>query len=339
MEHFLDEAALRNSRKRARRYTGLSCALAGAGLVCLIVLCLLTRTGNARTTLALAMAGSVLFGWAVIAVWLFAAEPARAEEKHLSGLAELEPEIREGRLTVSGDVFRIPKSVRVRKVRLETEGETLSLNLNEKLAGRMPPDGSLVRAEIARKFITGLEVLSPGPEQGSRPKPSRLRNVLRALGRFLLPALFWAALAMIFTGFVFNLVTDAAPEDKIVLYADCDVRNAPELAEKLEQALGGAVRMVKIHPFSYALFDSVRLKHADLYLIPDSHLPDYRDWLSPEEGVPVDGSAAGETFLLDPAETYRLYTGADSVHLEDGLARRAADLLLSLTDDAKEETP
>lgn len=344
MEHFLDEAAVLNSKKRARRYTGLCCALVGAGLVFFVVLCLLTRTGNARTTLALAMAGTVLFGWAAIALWLFAVEPAKAEAKHLAGLAALEPEIREGRLTVSGDVFRIPKSVRVRKVRLETEGEALSLNLNEKLSGYMPPDGSLVRAEIARKFITGLEVLSPGPEQAARPQPSRLRKVLRALGRFILPALLWAALAMIFTGFVFNQITDAAPADKIVIYADCELQNAPELAEKLEQALDGSVRMVKIHPFTYAMFDSVRLKQADLYIIPDSHLADYRDWLSAEEGIPVSDpasgfAAAGDYFLYEPGGLYRIYTGRSSVHLEDGLTRRTADLLVSMTGPEKEGTP
>ena len=199
-------------------------------------------------------------------------------------------------------------------------------------------------AEIARKFITGLEVLSPGPEQAARPKPSRLRKVLRALGRFILPALLWAALAMIFTGFVFNQITDAAPADKIVIYADCELQNAPELAEKLEQALDGSVRMVKIHPFTYAMFDSVRLKQADLYIIPDSRLADYRDWLSAEEGIPVSDpasglAAAGDYFLYEPGGLYRIYTGRSSVHLEDGLTSLTAELLVSMTEPEKEGTP
>ena len=146
------------------------------------------------------------------------------------------------------------------------------------------------------------------------------------------------------TGFVFNQITDTAPANKIVIYADCEVQNAPETAEKLEKALNGTVRMVKIHPFSYALFDSVRLRQADLYLVPDSHLAEYREWFTAEDGIPFFDSgngkaAAKDCFLYAPAETYRLYTGAESVHLDDGLARRAAELLLSINDTAKEETP
>ena len=85
------------------------------------------------------------------------------------------------------------------------------------------------------------------------------------------------------------------------------------------------------------------MKQADLYLVPDCHLDEYREWLLQEEGQlafnQVSGTAAGaDCFLYDPAETYRLYPGAASVHLEDGLARRTAELLLTLLDPAKEET-
>ena len=348
MEHFLNEEAVQRSRARVRRYKRLFCALIVLALVFFVVLCLLTRTGNARTMLYLAMAGMVLAGWGLILLWQFAVEPAQAEEKHLSGLAELEPEIREGRFSLTGDAFRIPRSVRIRKVRLETEEETLSLNLNERLADRMPPNGSLVRAEIARKFIIGLEVLEAGALPAVRPKSSRLRKAFRALGRFFLPAVLWAMLAVLFTGFVFNQITDTAPANKIVIYADCEVRNAPQLAEKLEKALDGQIRMVKIHPFAYAMFDSARLKQADLYIVPDSHITEYREWFLPKEGLtlydPASGQeTAGAYFLYVPeggtSEPFRLYPGRDSVHLEDGLARRAAELLVSITESEKEETP
>ena len=102
--------------------------------------------------------------------------------------------------------------------------------------------------------------------------------------------------------------------------------------------------MVKIHPFSYAMFDSDRLKQADLYIIPDSRAEEYRDWIMPGNGFPaydpVSGQAVAEDcFLYDQAETYRLYIGNASVHLEDGLARKASELLLSMIDAITEETP
>lgn len=348
MERFLDEEAVQRSRTRVRRYRAVLCGLAAAALVCFAALCLLTRTGNARTMLFLAMAGSVLAGWAVIALWLFAMEPARSELSHLEGLAGEEPEVREGRFFLTGDRFRIPRSVRVRKIRLETGTESLSLNLNDRLADRMPPDGSRVRVETARKFITGMEVLEAGTEPRSGRGVSGPGRFPRALGRFFLPAVLWAMLAVLFTGFVFNQITDTAPENKLVIFADCRLRNAPELAEKLEKALDGEVRMVSIHPFSYAMFDSSRIRTADLYIVPDSRREEYQEWLIPEESLVLYDPAAGpepaDSYFLFDSEgggtgPFRLYTGSGSVHLEDGLARRAARLLLSLIGSVKEETP
>ena len=338
MENYLNEQAIRESTARARRGVWVFRALAVLILLVLVILCLLTKTGNARTMLLISWICLIPLGWAAIACRLLYTEPARAEEKHLAGLAEGTPETREGRITVTGDVFRIPKSVLVRKVRLETDGETLSLNLNEKLTGRMPPDGSLVRVMTVRKFITAMEVKEAAGEQAPRKAVSRAKAFGRALARVFPLAFLWTMLVPVFTGFVFNRITDTDPTHKIVLYADCEVVNAAELAEKLEEGMEGAVRMVKVHPFSYALFGSEQLKTADLYIVPDSRKGEYAEWFTAEEGVPVCDPesgrvTAGEYFLYNPAgaepETYRLYYGAASVHLEDGLAWKAADLLLS----------
>ena len=341
MEYFLNEETVLRSRACVRRRTRILWTIAAASLVVFAVLCLATRTGNAGIMTSLAMGGAVLSGWVLIAWWLFAMEPARAEESHLTGLLSAEKEIREGRFFLREDSFRIPRSVRVRKVRLETEEGTLSLNLNAKLTDLMPPDGSAVRVETARKFITGMEVTDAGTGQATRGKNLHGRRFPGAVGRFLLPAVLWALLAVIFTGFIFSRITDTKPEDKITLFADCEVRNAPELAERMEKELGGAVRMVKIHPFTYAMFDSVRLKQADLYIIPDSRKADYAEWLGPEEGIAVYDPASGtilaaEWFLYEETETYRLYIGGESIHREDGLARQAAEILTAML---KEETP
>ena len=335
MERFLNDETVRSSGIRARRLERLACALAGLEIVFFISVCLLTRTGNARAMLFLAAGSAILSGWGIAALWMFALEPARAEERHLTGLAGLEPEIREGRFFMTGDSFRIPRSVRIRKARLETETESLSLNVNERLADRMPPDGSLVRAETARKFITGIEILTAGTPENARPGTAPARRIIRALGRFILPGVLWAMLALLFTGFVFNGITDTDPANKIVIYADCEVQNAPQLAEKLENALDGAVRMVKIHPFHYAMFDSLRLKQADLFIIPDSRKEEYREWLSDAEGLTVYDPETGTAVFPDvfryTREPYRLYPGSASVHLEDGLAKETAALLLTLT--------
>ena len=342
MISFLNEQAVRESREKARRATLLWGGL-GAGMgVLLAVLCLLTRTGNVRTMLAAAWAGLILPGLGWIALWMFRTEPARAEARHLEGLAEGTPESREGILSFTGDSFRIPKSVRVRKIRLETAEDVLSLNLNERLWRRMPPDGSRVRVQTVRKFITGLEVLEAAPGEERTP-PSRRGAAGQALARFFPAAVIWVILVLVFTGFLFNRITDTDPAHKLTVYADCEVRDAVRLAERMEKALDGAVRMVKVHPFSYALFGSEALKSADLYIVPDSRKGEYGEWFLPgEEGLPVHDPGSGTsvcgTYFDYTGEPYRLYTGARSPHLEDGLARKAAELLMTLEPE-KEENP
>ena len=349
MKQFLKEETLRDSEKRAAGSLRVLWILVIFSAALLIVLCLLTRTGNAQSMLVAAWACTILSGWAVTALWLFRAEPARAEERHLKGLAEAETVDYTGRIFLSPDSFRIPKSVWVAKVKLETDEETLSLNLNEKLRMEMPPDGSLVRVTAARKFITGLEVLERETEQKpERKNAAGRKRTARVFFRFFPAAVLWAMMALIMVGFIFNRITDTDPAHKISIYADCTVLGETELAENLEKGMDGTVRMVKVHPFTYVLFGTDGLKGADLFIVSDSRAAEYGDWFAPEEeSIPVYDpetglSVAGKYFLYVPEgkekEPYRLYFGAGSVHLEDGLARKAAELLLSMETE-KEGTP
>ena len=357
MENFLNERALREAGARARRYTRILWGLVLGGLLLFVVLCLLTRTGNARMMLILSWAVLIPLGWGILLFRMLREEPARAEARHLRGLAEQTPETLEGRLTLRDESFRIPKSVRAVSVLLETEEKAMSLNLNERLRDRMPPDGSRVRVQVVSRFITALEVLEPGPQQADRPRASRRGTLLRTVSRFFPAAVLWAMAAVIGTGFVFSLRTETDPEHKIVIFADCEIRNAAGLAEQLEKGLDGAVRMVKIHPFSYVMFDGEQLKSGDLFLVPDSRLDQYAEWFrpladTPKEGFPVFDpdsrlTVAGDWFQYAPdgtePEPWRLYFGADSPHREDGLALRAAELLLALRNEpdtpAKQENP
>ena len=354
MKQFLNEETIQRSRIRAARSTRMLRVLAFSAAAVLIILCLLTRTGNARGMLYAAWISTILLGWGAIALWLFRAEPDRAEERHLKGLAEGEAATYTGRLFLRPDSFRIPKSVRVCKVRLETEEEPLSLNLNEKLRQEMPPDGSLVRVTAVRKFITGLEVLESGTQSAPRNRMvSGWKRGVKAFCRFFPAGFLWALMALILIGFVFNRITDTDPAHKITLYADCEVLRGTELAETLENGMGGAVQMVKVHPFTYALFGTGALKGADLYIVPDSRAAEYREWFdalpgTPEEGTPVYDPenglvTAGDCFRYTAAgeepEIYRLYFGAASPHREDGLALKAAELFFGMTDTQKEETP
>ncbi len=337
MELFAATEAVRKSREKARAYARILISAAAGMLVFFVALCLMTRTGNARTMLITTMVSVVLWGWCILAFWLFAAEPARAEARHLEGLSEEEAKTREGRITLDPEGFRIPKSVRVLKVRLETEEETLSLNINEKYRTRVPPDGSRVRVQTARKFITGMELLEKAADPVPRKQLSLWKRVRNGFFKFFPGAVIWTMMAVILTGFVFTRITDTDPANKITIYADCKIQNAAELAEKLEKEMGDAVRMVKVHPFSFALFGTEQLKSADLYIVPDIRKAEYEEWLGTGEGWimadPDSGlSVAGDYFLYDEGETsvFRMYPGEKSVHTEDGLAEQAAELLLAM---------
>ena len=159
---------------------------------------------------------------------------------------------------------------------------------------------------------------------------------------FLVPLLvLWLMFSIFLWGFVFAQITDAPPEQKIVVCVDGETPGGTELAVQLEEKLAGKVRMVKVRPFSYAMLDSRSLTGADLYLVPASHVETYLAWFAPLPGemrsendtLVLDGTPfgilaynaeTGEGIATDciryvlpgeGAENYYLLFGKESVHL------------------------
>ena len=166
----------------------------------------------------------------------------------------------------------------------------------------------------------------------------------------LIPLLIlWLMVSIILWGFVFNLITDAPPSQKITLCVDAETPGATSLAVLMEEKLEGSVRMVKVRPFDYAMFDSGTLTGADLLIVPASHVETYQSWFAPIpselltedglleiEGIPYGipayeadtdrGAAAGYIQYNVPgreAEDYYLFFGKESVHLSEN--EKAAD--------------
>ena len=239
MRTFCDRKTLVLRQKKTRRYTAEFAALCLLTLLVFIAECLLTRTGNMAFMLRLAYASMILMGFACIVFYCCVLRPSRRKETHLEGLLSREPGLLEGRFTLTASSFRIPKSVQVRTVLLETGDGSLTLNLDEEWTCYAPPNGTPVRVQTVRKFITGIEV--PGEAvfpKGCAVRPARRSGRLLRQLLSLFPALvLWVMLVLVFGGFVFNQITDTSPQNKIVIYADCGLRNAPELAEKMEKAL------------------------------------------------------------------------------------------------------
>lgn len=343
MEWFCTDEERSALKARERRLTAVFRILAGVTAAAFIVICLLIRTENARAMHLVLMITTALLGWACILLWILGVKESRTQLAHLDMLREGEKAFREGTVTLTRDSVQIPKIIRIRKVLLDTgEASPQRVNLDEKWISRLPPDGSKVRLALAHSYIAGAELLEKpdgsAAASGASRKPARIRKAAK-----LIPLLgIWAIAAVIFGSFVFYQITDTDPAHKITIYVDGEIRNEAQLAARLEKELPEPVRMVQIHPFRYAMFGSAALKGADLFIVPDSEKEQFADWFAPgDEGRPVYDpetglSVAGSWILYAPQETYRLYSGAESPHLEDGAARKAAELLLSMETEKEE---
>lgn len=191
---------------------------------------------------------------------------------------------------------------------------------------------------------------------------------MKKLKRFfdLVPALIlWLMLSVFLWGWIFTFLTDTKPENKLSLFVDATVTDGTGLAVKLEETLlDDTIRMVKVHPFTYAMLDSEPLRQADVYLVRASHVEEYREWFAPLPERFADAMRVGEDslFVLDdtvygiriwngqegtgiaqsyidyhdptlPDEDYYLIFGRESLHLtgnENGLDDQAVLLAETL---------
>ena len=318
---FLEDQDLERRRLRTCRKTAVLAVLAGTAFLLLIVLCLLTRTDNAHRMFQIMCVSMTGLGWVCIALYLLSVKPAQNTLRHLEGLAAEIPTCSKGRFFLLPETVQIPKSVRVRRVRLEGDPGAEILNLDEIWIQHAPADGTLVQVSTVHRFITGIGFLPESVPDGSDgnqalcpdsfpsrrlpPPESIWKKALRGFFTLFPPMLLWFMAVLIGGGFLFTRITDTSPAHKITIYIDGELQNAPQLAAELEKGLKAPIRMVKVHPFSYALFGSDAIRNADLYILPASHTEEYREWfalLPPEiKNSPLAESVC--TPVHDPSET------------------------------------
>ena len=103
-------------------------------------------------------------------------------------------------------------------------------------------------------------------------------------------------------GWIFTFLTDAAPENKITLYAQMRDFRWKELAVALEEEAPEGIRFVQVRPFSYAMMDSGPLARADLYVMTAAQAEEHRDWIGPPPGEPEAGREAPAGLRIYEAE-------------------------------------
>lgn len=173
-------------------------------------------------------------------------------------------------------------------------------------------------------------------------KPKRFLQLLPAL-------MLWLMVSAFFWSWIFTFLTDTTADKKVAVYIDAAVPDSTALAVKLEEVKSPALKMVVVHPFSYAMFDGDALKNADIFLVAESNVETYKDWFQPMPeslipatadclimdgtayGLPADNAAA--TYIgYQEGERYYLLFGSASVHTGalDSEALPIAERLLSL---------
>ena len=188
-------------------------------------------------------------------------------------------------------------------------------------------------------------------------------NKLRKLISLIPLMIVWLMACVLFWGWIFTMITDTSPVHKIVLCADVSAINVKELSLRLESEMPENIYMVKVYPFSYAMFDSDTLRKADLLIVREQDIDMYKDWFAPlpdsfldkpftycspdnsVSGIKIydsannTGSACSLIQYSSPGKEpcdYYLFFGTSSTHVknrnnaDDDAAVIAADILLSL---------
>ena len=161
-----------------------------------------------------------------------------------------------------------------------------------------------------------------------------IKNILSQLHVYVV----WLILSVVLWGFVFNFLTDAPAEKKLVLFAEVSGVQDRGFCAELEKNKPAGIRMIQAHSFDYVMFDEQSLINADVYIVPRESVEAYRDSfraldlskLKAEKlsfyeidgkpcGIRVwDGKAGSASAYFAYGEgEYYLFLGANSLHAGD----------------------
>ena len=159
MTNFYSKEEMERHRRRAVWSGAAAWSALALGWIACAALCFFVNTANARRMLFGVIGLATVSGWVFILLRQMVYLPAHAEANHIAGIIAEEAAEYEGVLRLSPGAFQIPRSIAVRRATLTNGEESVTLSIDAALARRLPPDGSFVRVQTARKYITGYEVL------------------------------------------------------------------------------------------------------------------------------------------------------------------------------------
>lgn len=294
-------------KKSGSRAAGFAAVgLCAAALALCVFLCFGVRTANSTPRRIAVILISSLAGFGAIALAELIHLPEKREASHEEGVLRESAEIHSGEIQSAGAEVRIPKSISFFPVMLREGEKTLSLRMNSRYRSFLPPEGSSVSVETARGYIIGIETLKSN-DSGTDPSPAPSQSPTRnsavpgsgaAIARILSRSLACLLASAVFWSWIFNIITDTGRPNKITLFADVPAMEDRALAAALEENLPENIRMVQVHPFSYAMLDTVSLQTADLYLMTAASAEEHRDWLHPLPEALIENAKEGDLLYL-----------------------------------------
>ena len=112
-----------------------------------------------------------------------------------------------------------------------------------------------------------------------------IRRIVSQLHRYVM----WALLSAVLWAWIFlSFVLDTVPAKKVTIYTDTASVRDTALEMLLSRSLPAGIRMVKVHPFSYAAFDAGAPNGSDLYILPASELTENLGVLCPMDAHGAD---------------------------------------------------
>lgn len=174
-----------------------------------------------------------------------------------------------------------------------------------------------------------------------------MRTIKRVLS--VIPAcVLWLVISTVLWGFIFNIATDTSPKKKITVFIDAENVADADLAEYLEADKPSGIKMIKVHPFSYAMFGDDEITRADVFIIGEKEIEKYvgafAECLVDGDYFVLDGVRVGVKIYDKTTKTgaaaqyigygdddYYLLFGNKSAHLDDGAALDVAKKIINLT--------
>ncbi|MBR1780297.1 MAG: hypothetical protein IJ751_02710 [Oscillospiraceae bacterium] len=148
---------LRRMRKQNKLWGILLLAFSALALAACIVLCVRTNTRNAREMERWVIGISTICGWVVIYLATSVFSAGRREAAHAANMLSGARDRLHGTATLTREWVRIPGSITIRKVAVETPEGIKRLNLNQRFCRTLGSAPRELTLYTVNNYIVALE--------------------------------------------------------------------------------------------------------------------------------------------------------------------------------------